>query len=381
MARNVIFLVSAALASSVALAESGCLSTIDCEGYRPSYGSQDGCRFFGQAEFHYFYGSESELNPIVRYQTADVGIIGTPGSGTEAPVVDSIPQRFVNLPASWDAGFRIGAGFLSGCSSLQIDLNWSFFQNESHVISTAPFIPPSGENFYNQNLQLLTSIYDSNEDFDQQVSCEWALRLNRLDLTSSFRYCLSPMVSFSPRVGISGFWSDTNFANTVEELDVTSFSTAVPIISATRRTVQENSIWGGGFFTGLDSNFFIGRGMSIYSNLELSLYWGRDRFRQTFEVRAFTYSDTGSTLPLEDSSFTFKFDSYGMQPVLALSLGLAQSSEWCEGRYQSTAQIGWEHQVWFGLNERYSYTEALILMPNAGDLMMGGFVVRGRFDF
>lgn len=82
-------------------------------------------------------------------------------------------------------------------------------------------------------------------------------------------------------------------------------------------------------------------------------------------------------------------DFYTMQPILDLAIGLRWEETWCCNTYRTALDLGWEHHVWFDHGSRYLVIDTSggssdvfkVYSEIASNLMMGGFVLKLRFDF
>lgn len=390
---------------------------IDCECYSPAfYDLQCDWGVFLDAEFLYWYARETALPYAMDVQ----------GVAVNSTDVQISPYQVRNLDAKWDPGFRIGLGWNSSCDGWDLYLNWTWYRNKKkHSTSVDPTyhsgtgatgnvdIPGAGQfalldpwinTAFIQESSIAypatsTSFSEGMLSFDA-IKTKWRLQFNSIDLELGRKYWLSRCFTMRPYVGLRGAWTKTRFSVRGSR-DFTTTSAVAATIHRSYRDRFLDRQWGVGLMAGFQPTFVLGCNFSIYGNLDAALIWGRSKDRKKMR-----YSET-STSSTIGANFNFGPTDHNSQfatmvPIVDLALGIRWEDTWCQDRYRSTLDLGWEHHVWFDFNHRYitNGSNTTLLSGTAlgtapysiastfqsfdvvnTNLYYGGFVLRLRFDF
>lgn len=299
---------------------------------------------------------------------------------------------------------RIGVGWNSDCDGWDTYLNWTYMRNSRSDSTSITFnnlfdVDPAqlviGQ-VVTQGILNPWSPQNSDTTVFEKTSAKWSLTFNQIDLELGRKYWLSPCFTLRPFAGLRGAWIKTEFSlnNSNDELFIEGSNTANFVIQ--EKSVFENKSWGVGFSGGIQPNWHFCSNFILYSNLDAALLWGE--FESKFTENYFKASGSISDGP-DIINYQYKNTFFMMQTVLDLALGLRWEENWCSDRYRTALDLGWEHHVWFDMNHRNKTTiesgvsfnqpsnDSIEFNPTlqaaeaTGNLMMGGLVVRLRFDF
>jgi hypothetical protein len=253
----------------------------------------------------------------------------------------------------WHAGFRVGVGYNLPHDGWDLYLNWTRIHSRASKTVTAD----AGESF-------LPGFF---QNFAQ---AKWKLRLNVLDLELGRDFYTSKWLIIRPFIGIRSAWVSQTYATEItgDLAGSTDFSTDM-----------KNRYWGIGPRAGLNSQWGLGCGWSIYGDLAISLVYGHFHIRQDY----FEEISGGSTEDFVKHSFR------SGRAITDLGLGLRWDNWFCCDSYHLGLQVGYEHHMFFGQNQLNNWISGLptfgqgagFFVSNLGDLTMQGFTASARFDF
>lgn len=368
-----------------------------CECFVPSYYDlQCDSGVFAYGDFLYWYAKEDNLSPCAT--AINVGN-AVSGSGVTTTTVLA-PQQANHLNTKWDPGFRVALGYNFDHDGWDFEVNYTWYQNKkTHVYSvpgfgstTFPFSPSASQlalvdPWINTDILVDFSAGSSFSFVFDTVNSRWKLTFNQIDLDLGRKYWLGKFTAMRPYVGVRGGWFTTRF-NNVASLN-TNFSADFTFTKFSDNF--KNNIWGVGFLAGIQPEWHFCQNFILFSNIDAALLWGKNRSRKKEDYTSF--AATG----VQEINYHNIFNSsyYKMQAILDLAIGLRWEETWCY-RIRTALDIGWEHHIWFDVNNRIKITTpstAFVSSPQSittlfigydelqGNLMMGGLVVRFRADF
>ncbi len=352
---------------------------IDCECYVPPfYDLQCDWGMVTYADFLYWYANEGNLSYAMVVEAATNIIV---------PSVLLQPKSTKHLGTQWDPGFRVGIGWNSGFDGWDVDANWTWYHNKkSSSVSVAPFdfdeslspgqlaiVDPWNTGGFGGvdtvTLAPFPNLFDT-------ISASWKFFLNEIDLDLGRKFWLSRRFAIRPYAGGRGAWATTQFKNVASGTLLGS-----GIVLSDR---FKDTFWGAGLLCGIQPEWFMSPSYTLFANLDTSLLWGQ-----------FTIKKKENYRPLEIGTVSannfFQTSFHKMQAMLDLALGFRWTKVWCQDRFRSTLDAGWEHHIWFDTNNRFQ-TNGLFGLSNeqrgftgyeelVGNLMFGGLVINARFDY
>lgn len=423
---------------------------IELEAYTPAYYDlQCDWGLFALVDFLYWYARETNLTYAARVVNQQTGSFVQPRA-TPSPVTvfltNLVPESYKNLSSAWKPGFRVGLGINSSCDGWDALLDWTYYHNtkksstsvddfSNSIFLTLPNVdqpalmnPWLNQGFSMAALSTLTPatlastmipyLFDS-------ISAKWKLNFNQIDLELGRKYWLSRCFTLRPFLGLRGAWIKTNFTvtssrdETFSRVNSGQVVTSMTNFSTLCKDRFINHNWGVGLLGGIQPNWHFTQRFILFGNVDMALLWGngeakkKENYTQhSFSTPplAFETTTTEVNILLEDSS---KSNFSLLQPVLDLGIGFRWEETWCCNRFRTELDLGWEHHIWFDLNERIKtsgsmgYTNIVggrMLLSEedlgidlsgsqvattgfqtftevVGNLGLGGLVVRFRFDF
>jgi len=290
----------------------------------------------------------------------------------------------------WDFGFKAGIGYNSACDGWDLGILWTWYQGRgsSHVEAQAD---------NNQTLLPLWSAYSPLEGsvlYATDIETNWKLKLNLIDLDLGREFWSSKYVALRPFVGLRIAYLKQSY-----DLEHKGGSfTANTQVTTTDRNVNnfvdlENDFHGVGIRAGLDSTWNLGCGWGIYGNMAASIVYGR------FSVDHNEYNRQAasphSKIKVMETDYSFR----ASRAMLDLGLGLQWSTLFCGCQYGLTAQLGWEHHLFFNQNQMWrvnrigdtfdgavaegepNNTGENVFEQRRGDLDTQGWTLRLTFEF
>lgn len=226
----------------------------------------------------------------------------------------------------WNAGYRIGAGYQFACTPWEIGAVWTHFRD--------------------------TGTRSKNEDADTVNRTKCSVKFNQFDLLLAYNECLGSSFNVKPFIGIRG-------AKIHESLEAT-LTTDITILPATAVTQtrfldDHEHYWGIGPMIGIQGDWGVGCGFSLYGAIAGSLLYGK--YKLHFDDSEII------TAPISRQTFTTdKRHLHGFDCNLDLAIGIRWETCICDS-YLLNMKLGFEHHQYFN-NSR--------LGANRGDLTFDG---------
>ena len=238
----------------------------------------------------------------------------------------------------YDAGFRLGlASICENC--WDVALNWTHFYTKSHARGFSNF-----DNFPESSI-LFENCWEAREgavpDF---AKARWKLDLDLLDLEFGHKYYVDHCFIMRPHAGLRGARVDQkyrvfSFANRASD-DVLGPQQYDARVNA------KNDFLGIGPRVGLDLEFKLACGVSVFGQAAGSLLFGRFD-RNSHEDFDDFFNDFNAT-------FRFKSSAHRTsRAVTDLAIGLKWDHcfEWCCRCHPLSIAVTWEHHGFFRFNE------------------------------
>lgn len=301
-----------------------------------------------------------------------------------ALAADGIVTNIANAPLShsgkveyvdfkWRPGFKVGLGLNLDHDCWDIYANYTWFHGEggNHSISATPAEPlrPS----------LLTS-----PSISRVINMEgsWKLHFNVIDLELARNFYVSKCLALRPFAGLKGTWQKQMFhAKAVAQQEFVleplnpPLNPLIIIALLTFREQFKERFGGVGLRAGLDSNWYFTRHWGMYADISASAVWGRFNNRTKFNLVSDTEIFNLGTTPVTTENVRDKFDT--VLPVLEMGLGLKWENWFSCDEYHIEADVGWENQIWFAMNDFFPST----LDGINSNLVLYGLTAKLRLDF
>jgi hypothetical protein len=311
---------------------------------------------------------------------------GTAGTFTEYQSKKKHPHQ------RWDLGFRIGLGFQFPCECWDASLIWTNFDTDGHGKYDEPaagnqwFTPAwnsiPGTGVVGGNLLGGNVISPTTFPVDEARG-HWKLRLNLLDLEIGREFCVNSCLTLRPFIGVRGASINDKYNIRYETRSVSTSLTDL-VVGPVDRVQLKNNFEGAGVRGGLDTEYDLGCGMSIYGGVAASLLYGETEIRTKERL---TVGATG--LPTSNVVYHEQKDNdCGARAITDAEIGLRWKHCCCDKVI--VMKFGWEHHFFFNQNQFEKFTNfngsdnfGTDRMPQDihGDLSVQGLVLSAKLDF
>ncbi len=265
-------------------------------------------------------------------------------------------SRMQNLHYNWDFGFRLGVGLNTTHDAWDVLLQWTYFRTEAkRDISTNE----NQTNFPHFGHPAQISGLSAGS-----IKSKWDLHYNILDLEGAREFWVSECVSFRPFGGLRTAWIDQKqFAISLTDLSHSPFQKY--------SILQKDRFWGIGIRTGLDMQWGMACGISLFNNFAGNLLFSYHSVKHQEKADGNTLFDVGSFFHLGTAIFD-------------MQLGIRYDWFSCDCCYHLGLDLGWEHHFHPGQNQFMLFVDDQMpnkFVSNQGDLGIQGFFLKIRFDF
>jgi hypothetical protein len=265
-----------------------------------------------------------------------------------------------SIHGKWNWGFRAGIGYNTAHDGWDLRLTWLRYtdngHNNGHVGADGAIFPirvHPGE--------LLTF-----SESATALHSSWHMRLNQLDLDLGREFFVSKWLTLRPHFGLRTDWIRQSLEADYKNL-ITLFGTS------RIDTKVKDRWWGLGLEGGLDTQWGLGNGWSIFGDVSAAILYG-------FHQMKYKTEDTSSGMEFVDMADRFRVS----HPILDLEMGLRWDNMFCDDSFHLGLQIGWEHHIYFSQNQFPLFVSNSSLgsfVANQGDLTFQGWTFSARFDF
>ncbi len=316
-------------------------------------------------------GSNGMINPPARpvvkdgvdlWLQGDALFMHATEDGLDNSIKNANGESFVNghvnnLNYDWNWGFRVGAGYNLPHDGWDMLLNWTWFKTHAHrhtEAEGAQYVAGSKE-------------YESgpNANFHATKAHSHAhLHMNLVDFEMGREFFVSKWLTVRPHVGARGSWISRH---TQAEFEGGSLG------STELQDSFRCRFRGGGLRGGLDSQWGLGSGWSIFGQMAFSLIYGRQKV---------SFNQEDETTEVEQA---FARDRWtNVRGITDLGLGLRWDQLFFSDRYRIRLQLGWEQHLFFGFHKDMVFVDNVAqhtFVNNTGDLALSGVSFQARFDF
>ena len=314
---------------------------------------QGGINIYLTGDWLYFKPEEKGLTYALESNATSSTALGTTiwnlGSG-----------KYKSTDFDWSSGFRVGIGWNTKHDDWDFLLSWMrFYSHEKNSVAS------SGSTYVDPTIALGPVA---------SASANFHLHLNQIELVLGREFYVSRALSLKPLVGIITSWIDQKY--------ITHYDTMLGIGSLGNGTFNKNTnkndFWGTGLKGGINTQWELGWGFSIFGNGALSILYGKFDVKKTSEVNA----STGGVPINKNPSAT---DNFHLARYIAdVSLGMRFDYMFNDDRIHLGLQGGWEDHIYFGQNQFLTstniYNVGQIESANQ-DLTLQGFALSARLDF
>ncbi len=274
-----------------------------------------------------------------------------------------------NIHGDWNVGFRVGAGYNLPHDGWDVNFTWLRFTDHAHKHTHA-----------SANRFVFPVWVHPADPVAFATPCEkahshWKMHLNQIDLDLGREFFVSKWLTLRPHFGLRSDWIyqkwDTYFRN---------FPSQAPLPNKVEIDFRDEW-WGIGLEGGLDTQWGLGAGFSIFANVSTAIIYGFHQIKvEDEDSPAF-----GTSLASNGEFVKIKNNSYRIShPILDLMMGLRYDYMFFDDRFHMGLQVGWEHHVYFSQNQFPLFVDESSLgsfVRNQGDLALQGWTFGARFDF
>lgn len=296
--------------------------------------------------------------------------------------------KTVNFELDW--GFRLGIGINLPHDGWDISMHWTRFLTEAHkhVKSDAnTFLTPL---FVNN--QLATNVADTTlppvtlestgQGLFRDASCHWNMHLNEIDLELGRFFFASKWLIIKPHAGLRTAW--VRQKDNIAYENFLSLPDFFPIINDSFQTMKCH-FWGLGILGGVDTQWGLTCGWSLFANFAASLLYGYFDISTVESNDGLSSPDGITTIPFSEELYNAHEFRHSGKLITDFAAGLRYDYLFCEERYHLGFQAGWEMHILFGQNQFFKFVSGDPFpgesITNNGDLTLQGLSAQVRFDF
>ncbi len=307
------------------------------------------------------------------------------------PPFSVIHARYARPQAHWELGFKVGIGYNTTFNGWDADLTWTHYQGRASEEVEAD---PSD----NHTLLTLWSAYADTCNHITTVAsfagAQWKLQLDLLDFELGREFWTGRYLTLRPFIGLrygrirqhyNIQYSGGSYAGSITHR-VCEFNPRYPF--GDDYISMSNVFKGTGVRSGLDTVWNIGRGVSFYGNLALSLLYGRFHMNQNEDVVA-------PVSPFSTTNILSSEDGFRASRAMTdLAVGIQYSTLFNDCQYGFTLALGWEHHLFFNQNQLWRVEMPAtvdtdgdvavgvdIIQESRGDLSTQGWTLSASFEF
>ncbi len=262
----------------------------------------------------------------------------------------------------WDWGFRVALGYNAPRDGWDFSLMWTHIKNHSgnsqHATDDALVLPAWQINDISLNGILLNGSAS-------RAKAHWNVNLDQVDFALGKEYYVGKYLTLRPNGGLRADWIFQKYDLTYVPL----FAPSMP-----QKIKMDNRYFGFGFFGGLDTDWMLGRGFSIYGMADFAILVG------FFDVDQKVTQTNPSTGILQKGSMDNSFRCG--RGILDTSLGLKWCHLFSKKSWGLTFKAGYEYHVYFDQNQflLIANSQPKFFKPD-GDLTYQGVALSGQIDF
>ena len=316
---------------------------------------RDGADLFFTADWLIWQGQENGLGYAVKTKE-------------EQPLDTALYNSSVkDLHFDWDFGFRVGLGYNLPHDGWDLSSSWTWFQNNA-----------SGHASEGNGRLLASNVFapmGSDVEGYESIKSKLNVKLNMIDLDLGREFFVSKWMTLRPFMGLRTAWIR-------QHLNTTYYSPLPSEIHDTISSVYtkaKNNYWGLGLRGGLNTQWGLGAGVSLFGNAAVSILNG---FFSVNDYEATQFEDGKHNDAVSNS------DSFRVGRVISeLAMGLRWDTMFANDRCHFGIQAGWEQLMFFGQNQfkhflsNDSFSNAGSFFANQGDLTFQGWTLAVRLDF
>ena len=298
---------------------------------------KDGTDLWVQAEALYMRPTEDGLGYVI-----DNG-----GSSAAFP-----NGHIKNARYDWDWGFRVGAGYNLDHDGWDVLANYTWFRDTTRHSKTGSVLFPTEAS--------PTTVAGATTS---KAKSRLNLWINILDVELGREFFVSKWLTLRPQMGVRALWISRDYK-----------AEYLPLVAGSGyENHLKNRFGGAGLRGGLNTQWGLGSGWSLFGEVDVALMYGKQRVDQHEELEVGDVNQ-GHT----------KNRWMALRSSVDLALGLRWDRLFSDDAYRIRFQLGWEDHIFFDMNQNYRFTNATTkgtYAGNRGNLSLNGLAFQARFDF
>ncbi len=277
-----------------------------------------------------------------------------------------------NIHGKWNWGFRLGAGYNLPYDGWDLRFTWLRFTDNAKKHAN-----PGDDGFV---FPTMTAAADPTAQDSPclRANAHWRMRLDQLDLDLGREFFVSKHLTLRPHGGLRTYWLKQKLE--VEYNNFTSFGLPNEV-----EVESKDRWWGIGLETGLDTQWNLGAGVSLFGNIAAAIVYGFHHLKFEDEDTPARSNGNNNSSSLPNGVFADVRNRYRVsQPVLDILGGVRWDNMFTDDRFHLGIQLAWEHHIYFDQNQLMVFTDDFNFgkfFANQGNLTLQGWTFSMRFDF
>ncbi len=289
-------------------------------------------------------------------------------------------SKVSNLRGKYDLGFRVGVGYDIPHDGWDLGLSWLRYNSDGHRKHIHS----------HRNQFIFPSLAPSADPIAELNTCQrakghWRLLLNQLDLDLGREFFVSKWLTMRPHAGVRTDWIHQKAKAEYQHFNGELVNVPPLPTSNEVEVGLKDEWWGIGLEAGLDTQWGLGEGWSIYANLAAAILYGRHHIRDKVKDEPGVLNASNAADSRPNGKFGNLRNNYWIaHPVLDLQLGLRWDHMFCDDHLHVGIHLGWENHNYFSQNQLPNFSDDFNFgkfFANQGDLSLQGWTLGLRLDF
>ncbi len=277
----------------------------------------------------------------------------------------------------WDWGFKLAAGYDMPHDGWDLFLQWTRFYTDEDKSTSANSGGMVFPTYFNADLSSSGTPSQLSGGF-ANANAYWNMHLNLLDLELGREFYVSKWLTLRPHGGLRTAWIRQYVRINYLKSNTDTFGNkgVGPSLPAGQNVhvSLKNDFWGIGLRGGLDGDWGVGYGISIFGELAAALLLGD--FDVHVKEKRVTASPEEIRLNLDND------DQEVTRLTVDFAMGLRYQHRFADDRYGFMIQMGWEQHMFLGQNQLFKvHTAPAMFSQSNADLNTQGVTGSIKFDF
>lgn len=309
------------------------------------------CDAFVTGDLLYWKANENGLGYVLQSKIENAAL-DLPGNG------ELITPNF-----DWDLGFRVGLGWRTNHDNWDLYFTWTRIHTAAH-----------SHRHSNSNKSLFPVFADNTfaSSSCDSASAHLHIHLNALDLEMGRNFFVGKHLSLRPHVGFENLWLSQHYNTHYSGLPAQS--------DAFNEVRFRNNYWGFGIRSGIDSQWDIRWGISIFSDIAFALLYGDFDLKRTTKYNLdFLSNELHKSSHIDEGFWLARAN-------VEFNIGLRWDWTFAHDRFFLRLQAGWEEHLYFGQNQMFNFFDTDQVargksVSSNDDVAFQGLMASVRLDF